>query len=125
MRIFTVLFLLPFSVAVTAPQDLTVKPRSHPNTTPLALTMLDSIIAREQGVTVNSSVKTSVIEGGLLLLGINAVLENLALSHALKAKYELYLERVISGLIPTLKNVTLDVTSPLDEFSVGTQFIKQ
>lgn len=91
----------------------------------LGLKMLDSIIAHEQGVVVDPSVKTSVIEGGLLLLGISEVLEHLALSEELKAKYESYLDLVMSGLVPVLKNSTVDVTSPLDEFSVGTQFIKQ
>ncbi|KFZ04050.1 hypothetical protein V502_10449 [Pseudogymnoascus sp. VKM F-4520 (FW-2644)] len=108
------LFLVPFGLAAVAPQGL-----------PLALNMLDSIIARKQGITVDPSVKTSVIEGGLLLLGISEVLENMALNQELTAKYESYLELVMSGLVPVLKNATADVTSPLDEFSAGTQFIKQ
>ncbi|OBT90429.1 hypothetical protein VE02_00760 [Pseudogymnoascus sp. 03VT05] len=118
MRISTLLFLIPFSPAAAAAPE-------RPGTTPLALQMLDSIIAREQGVVVDPSVKTSVIEGGLLLLGISEVLDNMALSQELKAKYESYLDLVMSGLVPVLKNATADVTSPLDEFSVGTQFIKQ
>ncbi|KFY18681.1 hypothetical protein V493_08425 [Pseudogymnoascus sp. VKM F-4281 (FW-2241)] len=87
--------------------------------------MLDSIITREQGVIVDPSVKTSVIEGGLLLFGINEVLENMALSQVSKSKYESYLDLVMSGLVPVLMNSTAAVTSPLDEFSVGTEFIKQ
>jgi hypothetical protein len=118
MRISTLLFLIPIGLAAGAAQE-------RPDTTPLALKMLDSIIAREQGVVVDPSVKTSVIEGGLLLLGISEVLENMALNQGLKDKYESYLDLVMSGLVPVLKNVTADVTSPLDEFSVGTQFIKQ
>lgn len=118
MRISTLLFLIPFGPAAAAAQE-------RQGTTPLALKMLDSIISREQGVVVDPSVKTSVIEGGLLLLGISEVLENMALSQELEEKYESYLELVMSGLVPVLKNITADVTSPLDEFSVGTQFIKQ
>jgi hypothetical protein len=123
MRVFTLLSLLPLAIAAALSQDSAIEP--SPNTAPQALLMLNSIIAREQGVTVNASVKTSVIEGGLLLMGIREVLENLALSDSLKAKYESYLDLVISGLIPTLQNVTADATSPLDEFSVGTQLIQQ
>ncbi|KIN05171.1 glycoside hydrolase family 105 protein, partial [Oidiodendron maius Zn] len=87
--------------------------------------MLDSIIAREQGVSVNASVKTSVIEAGLLLMGIGEVLENMVLSIDQRAKYESYLDLVISGVVPALRNQTADATSPLDEFSVGTQVIKR
>jgi unsaturated rhamnogalacturonyl hydrolase len=123
MRFFTLLFILRAYIAAGAQS----KPagENSPSTTPLALQMLDSIIAREQGVTVNASVKTSVIEAGLLLMGIDEVLENVALNNALNVKYTSYLELVMSGLIPALMNVTSDKTSPLDEFSVGTQFIKQ
>lgn len=123
MRFFTLLFILPAYIAAAAQS----KPagENSPSTTPLALQMLDSIIAREQGVTVNASIKTSVIEAGLLLMGIDEVLENVALNNTLNVKYTSYLELVISGLIPALMNVTSDKTSPLDEFSVGTQFIKQ
>jgi hypothetical protein len=116
MRISTLLFLIPLGPAAAA---------VRPDTTPLALKMLDSIIAREQGVVVDPSVKTSVIEGGLLLLGIGEVLENMPLTQELDEKYESYLDLVMSGLVPVLQNVTADVRSPLDEFSVGTQFIKQ
>ncbi|OBU00250.1 hypothetical protein VE01_01617 [Pseudogymnoascus verrucosus] len=116
MRISTLLFLIPLRPAAAA---------VRPDTTPLALKMLDSIIAREQGVVVDPSVKTSVIEGGLLLLGISEVLENMPLTQELDEKYESYLDLVMSGLVPVLQNVTVDVRSPLDEFSVGTQFIKQ
>lgn len=108
------LFLVPFGLAAAAPQEM-----------PLALKMLDSIIVRKQGITVDPSVKTSVIEGGLLLLGISEVLENMALNQEQKTKYESYLDLVMSGLVSVLKNATTDATSPLDEFSVGTQFIKQ
>lgn len=87
--------------------------------------MLDSIIAREQGVSVNASVKTSVIEAGLLLMGIGEVLENMVLSNDQRAKYESYLDLIISGVVPALGNKTADATSPLDEFSVGTQVIKR
>ncbi|KFX93115.1 hypothetical protein V490_05001 [Pseudogymnoascus sp. VKM F-3557] len=117
MRASILLFLVPFGLAAAAPKKPGIKP--------LALEMLDSIIVRKQGITVDPSVKTSVIEGGLLLFGIDEVLENLALSQEHKTKYESYLDLVMSGLVPVLKNVTADVTSPLDEFSVGTGFIKQ
>lgn len=123
MRFFKLLFILPAYIAAA------VKPNpareNFPGTNPLALRMLNSIISREQGVTVDPSVKTSVIEAGLLLMGIDEVLANIALSNALKVKYGSYLELVMSGLVPALMNVTSDVASPLDEFSVGTQFIKQ
>jgi hypothetical protein len=123
MHISTILFTLPvFIAAVAQPEPA----GEHlPSTTPLALRMLDSIIARKQGVTVNASVKTSVIEAGLLLMGIEEVMENIALSNTLKTKYESYRELVMSGLIPALMNVSSDATSPLDEFSVGAQFIEQ
>lgn len=91
----------------------------------IALALLDSIIIRGQGVTVNASVKTSVIEAGLLLMGLDEVLENIPLDALQKGKYESYLELVMSGLIPSLNNLTSDTTSPLDEFSAGTQLIKQ
>lgn len=117
MRASILLFLVPFGLAAAAPKKPGIKP--------LALKMLDSIIVRKQGITVDPSVKTSVIEGGLLLFGINEVLENLALSQEHTTKYESYLDLVMSGLVPVLKNATADVTSPLDEFSVGTEFIKQ
>lgn len=122
MRIAILLSLWPIGLATTVPQALAVE--QYPNG-PLSLAMLDSIILRQQGVTVNASVKTSVIEAGLLLMGIDEVLENIPLSEGLNAKYSIYFERVMSGLIPALMNMTADVTSPLDEFSVGTQFIKQ
>lgn len=117
MRTSTLLFLVPFGLAAAAPHELAF--------VPLALRMLDSIIVRNQGVTVDPSVKTSVIEGGLLLLGISEVLENIAMSQKLKVKYESYLDLVTSSLVPVLMNATAGLTSPLDEFSVGTQFIKQ
>lgn len=91
----------------------------------VALDLLDSIIVREQGVTINASVKTSVIEAGLLLFGLDEVLENVILSDVQKDKYESYLKLVMSGLVLSLNNLTSDTTSPLDEFSVGTQFIKE
>lgn len=116
---------MPFGLAAAAPQELACKHKHCPGNVPLALKMLDSIIARKQGVTVDPSVKTSVIEGGLLLFGISEVLENIAMSQERKAKYESYLDLVSSGLVPVLMNATADVISPLDEFSVGTQFIKQ
>lgn len=122
MRIAILLSLWHIGLATAVPQALAVE--QYPNG-PLALEMLDSIILRQQGVTVNASVKTSVIEAGLLLMGIDEVLENIPLSDGQNAKYSIYLERVMSGLIPALMNMTTDVTSPLDEFSVGTQFIKQ
>lgn len=123
MRASILLFLVPFGLAAAVPQDAAFK--RDLGTMPLGLKMLDSIIARKQGVTADPSVKTSVIEGGLLLLGISEVLENMALDQELQAKYESYLDLVMSGLVPVLTNATADVTSPLDEFSVGTQFIKQ
>ncbi|RDW59181.1 hypothetical protein BP5796_12105 [Coleophoma crateriformis] len=87
--------------------------------------MLDSIIERQQGIAVASSVKTSVLENGLLMKGISAILENMNLSQAQTAKYEAYLDVVTSGAFPSLLNVTADKTTPLDEFSVGTQLIQQ
>lgn len=121
MLLFLVLFGL--GLATAAPQELACNHCA--STMALALTMLDGIITREQGVIVDPSVKTSVIEGGLLLFGINEVLENMALSQVSKSKYESYLDLVMSGLVPVLMNSTAAVTSPLDEFSVGTEFIKQ
>lgn len=120
MRLAT-LFLLPptFATCACAKYGANDGPRD------LALQMLDGLIIREQGITVNASVKTSVIEAGLLLMGIDHILENLPLTGAEEDKYESYLELVMSGLISTLENRTSDETSPLDEFSVGTQFIKQ
>jgi hypothetical protein len=91
----------------------------------LSLTMLDSIIARQQGVTVNASVKTSVIEAGYLLTGIREVLQHVELNASTAAKYQQYSKLVMSGLIPGLANATADALLPLDQFSVGTQFIKQ
>ena len=91
----------------------------------LALSILDSIIAREQGISVNASVKTSVIEAGLLLAGLREVRHHVELSPTAEAKYETYTDRVISGLIPALANVTVDRTSPLDEFSVGAELIRR
>ncbi len=123
MRIFILMSLVCHSLAAVTGHELSAKSK-YGDASP-ALTMLDDIIEREQGVTVNSSVKTSVIEGGLLLMGIHEVLENLELSHARKTKYTSYLNLVTSGLIPGLIAVSPDLTSPLDEFSVGTQFIKQ
>ncbi|OBT69754.1 hypothetical protein VE03_00783 [Pseudogymnoascus sp. 23342-1-I1] len=123
MRISTLLFLVPFGPVAAASQEPGFE--HYPGTMPLGLKMLDSIMARKQGVIVDPSVKTSVIEGGLLLLGISEVLENMAISKELKVKYESYLDLVTSGLVPVLMNTTTDVSSPLDEFSVGTQFIKQ
>jgi hypothetical protein len=96
-----------------------------PSSGPLSLKMLDSIILREQGVTVNASVKTGIIEGALLLLGISELLENIPLNCTQKTSYNSYFELVMSGLANSLMNVTVDVTSPLDEFSVGTELIKQ
>ncbi|KAH8819277.1 Six-hairpin glycosidase-like protein [Xylogone sp. PMI_703] len=122
MRLFPDFSLLLLT-ATCVRGELLNKPGA--NKTPLALTMLDSIIEREQGLSVNASVKTSVIEGGLLLVGISEVLDHIHLSQAQKSKYEDYMEQVISGLVLSLGNVTADVVSPLDEFSVGTQFIKQ
>jgi unsaturated rhamnogalacturonyl hydrolase len=121
MRAPFYLILVPFGISgvlsalekITPPQDS------------LALSMLDSIIAQEQGVAVNASVKTSVIEAGLLLTGLREVLHHLDLSSSAKTKYETYADRVMSGLIPALANVTADRTSPLDEFSVGSEIIRR
>ncbi|KAL5345810.1 hypothetical protein ACLOAV_008835 [Pseudogymnoascus australis] len=123
MRTSTLLFLVAFGLVAAAPRELAFE--HNPGTVPLSLRMLDSIIVRKQGVTVDPSVKTSVIEGGLLLLGISEVLENMDMSQELKLKYESYLDLVTSSLVPVLMNATAGLTSPLDEFSVGTQFIKQ
>lgn len=123
MRIRTLLLILPACLVTAVPSSPVVQ--HWPGHTPLALKMLDSIIARDQGVSINASVKTSTIEAGLLLMGIDTVLENSLLSRALRAKYESYLDLIMSGLIPALMNITADATSPLDEFSIGTQFIKQ
>lgn len=125
MHASVLLFLVPFGIGLTtaAPHELACKDCA--STVPLALKMLDSIIAREQGVVADLSVKTSVIEGGLLLFGISETLDNMLLNQDSKSKYESYLDLVMSGLVPVLKNATVDVTSPLDEFSVGTEFIKQ
>lgn len=123
MRIYTASALALVATAAYA-QHAPIN-KSQYGAAPLALTMLDSIIEREQGLTVNSSVKTSVIEGGLLLLGISEVLEYIEISPEQKTKYEGYLEQVTSGLASALENVTADTASPLDEFSVGTQLIKQ
>ncbi|KAB5566254.1 glycosyl hydrolase family 88-domain-containing protein [Coniochaeta sp. 2T2.1] len=114
--------LLPFgALAATSTANEKVSPPKGS----LALSMLDSIISREQGISVNASVKTSVIEAGLLLTGIRTVLQHVKLPPATAAKYETYTDSVISGLIPALSNATADRTSPLDEFSVGTEFIRQ
>jgi hypothetical protein len=110
--------LLVCTVAVTVAAQ-------YQSNTRLSLKMLDSILSREQGVTVDASIKTSVIEAGLLLISIDEVLENMALSRSQRGKYEVYVERVMGGLVPSLMNVTADENSPLDEFSVGTRFIKQ
>lgn len=117
------------SLALWLPLGLAATPGPHNGrelfNNSLTLPMLDSIIARQQGVTVNASVKTSVLEGGLLLLGIREVLQHVPLDPATADKYEKYSELVMTGLIPTLANVTADAINPLDLFSVGTQFIKQ
>jgi hypothetical protein len=123
MRIRTLLLILPACLVTAVPSSPVVQ--YWPGHTPLALKMLDSIIARDQGVSINASVKTSMIEAGLLMMGIDTVLEKSLLSRALRAKYESYLDLIMSGLAPALMNITADATSPLDEFSIGTQFIKQ
>jgi len=118
-----ILCVLPFGLgAAVTPEPAVQQQQSKP---PLSLVMLDSIISRQQGLAITPSVKTSVIEAGLLLMGINDVLENVALSYAQKTKYETYLELVMSSLVPKLVNVAANVASPLDLFSVGTEFIKQ
>ena len=123
MRIQAPLFILLARIAAAVSSSPVAGQQLCP--TPLTLQMLDSIIAREQGVSVNASVKTSVIEAGLLLMGIDEVLENMVLSNDQRAKYESYLDLIISGVVPALGNKTADATSPLDEFSVGTQVIKR
>lgn len=85
--------------------------------------MLNSIIERQQGLAVNASVKTSVIEIGLLLLGIRETLQHLQLEPSISDNYTAYSESVMSHIIPNLSNTTADDTAPLDEFSVGSQFI--
>ena len=123
MRIHGPLFILLARIAAAVSSSPVAGQQLCP--TPLTLQMLDSIIAREQGVSVNASVKTSVIEAGLLLMGIDEVLEKMVLSNDQRAKYESYLDLVISGVVPALANETADATAPLDEFSVGTQVIKR
>ncbi|RFU29018.1 hypothetical protein B7463_g7310, partial [Scytalidium lignicola] len=123
MRLHPFLALLPLSLAANVESKPIHKPMT--SKTSLALMMLDSIIDRKQGISVNTSVKTSVIEGGLLLVGISATLEHMDLNYSQKSKYRDYLELITSGLSLSLENVTTDTVSPLDEFSVGTQFIYQ
>lgn len=115
------LICLPLGVAATS----TPKGKTKPPPNSLALNMLDSIIARDQGVTVNASVKTSIIEAGLLLIGIREVLHHVELPLSTAEKYGAYVDLVMSGLIPALANVTADKTSPLDKFSVGSEFIRR
>lgn len=115
------LLLLPFGLAA----GLSFEDKVAPPNNSLALSMLDSIIARRQGISVNASVKTSVIEAGLLLTGIREVLHHVELPSSTAKKYETYRELVMSGLIPALANATADRTSPLDEFRVGAEFIRR
>jgi hypothetical protein len=121
MRIFCYLAMLRLGLAASPSLVDKVLPQNNS----LALTMLDSIIVRQQGISVNASVKTSVIEAGLLLTGLREVLGHVWLNASTTAKYDEYSQHVRSGMIPALANVTADKTSPLDEFSVGTQFIKE
>ncbi|KAB5582905.1 glycosyl hydrolase family 88-domain-containing protein, partial [Coniochaeta sp. 2T2.1] len=114
--------LLPLGVLAATS---TVNDKVSPPKDSLALSMLDSIIVREQGISVNASVKTSVIEAGLLLTGIRTVLQHVKLPPATAERYETYTDRIMSGLIPALANATADRISPLDEFSVGAEFIRR
>lgn len=95
------------------------------NSYPRSLKMLDSIISREQGITTDAAVKTSVIEAGLLMMGIDSVLDGVGMDRSREVKYQSYFERVVSGLIPVLANGTADARSPLDEFGVGSGFLRR
>lgn len=120
MRAPVSLLLFPLGLAAFPTPEKVSPPKDS-----LALAMLDSIIARGQGISVNASLKTSVIEAGLLLTGIREVLHHVALPTSTAEKYQTYMDLVMSGLIPALANVAADRTSPLDEFSVGSEFIRR
>jgi len=95
--------------------------KAQPMPDSIALPMLDSIIARQQGLIPDPSVRTGIIEAGLLLSGIRQVLTHVQILPAKEEQYKSYRDQVVSALIPVLD---AGMSSTLDSFSVGAEFLR-
>jgi len=95
--------------------------KAQPMTNSVSLPMLDSIIARQQGLIPDPSVRTGIIEAGLLLSGIRQVLTHVEIPTAKADQYKSYRDQVVSGLMPVLD---AGMSSTLDAFSVGAEFLR-
>lgn len=78
--------------------------------------MLDSIVARKQGV-VDSGAASSTLESGILAQAIEDII---ALYPNTKCQYNRYLSSVLDIASAPLTNATIAATKPLDRFSLAT-----
>jgi rhamnogalacturonyl hydrolase YesR len=93
------------------------------NASSLAFQMVDSSIARGQGL-YGSTASTSWIELGIFQ---QALRESIAATNetAQKTKWQSYLEKSLNSIITPLSNSTADAGLPLDRLSIGSNLLIQ
>ncbi|TQV97472.1 cell wall glycosyl hydrolase YteR [Cordyceps javanica] len=85
---------------------------------PSSLHMIESLMARGQGVTSSGAV-TGTLESGLLALALADAVTHYPASPP-ASRYADYLGRVLAAAAPDLRDAARDATKPLDRFSIHT-----
>ncbi|KAI7512640.1 glycoside hydrolase family 105 protein [Hortaea werneckii] len=89
----------------------------------LALRMLESNIARNQGAGLTTA-STGFIQLGIFQQALRAAI-NATSNNTQKSKWSAYLRNGIHGSAPSFLNASLNAERPLDRFSLGTSYFLQ